>query len=282
MISPHKITKEGAEFDGYVYSKFKFGCVKSTAIMAHEMIKSFMEYDNKYNFIDQDTQVAVVGPAFKRIPSAGWLLAEYFTNQLNWYLHNKDLPIADLVKMTRTKIHEKDFGTLNLEERRAIMDEEAFSMTIDESRVKGKSLIFVDDVRITGSHENAVKRVLGTYPHDNHVFMYYAMADHGIRPSIENDLNRKYVNNFSRMIEILGHPHTMNARMVKDILRLSVEGANHLVRLMKPEIAFNIVNLAIAEGYDKFDSFKESFAVFKGIVNTEIRARAQEKLVQQL
>ena len=66
--------------------------------------------------------------------------------------------------------------------------------TCDKEFIKGKVLFFIDDIKITGSHERRIKALLESVGFDGTVvFLYYAMYEGEGHPNIENQLNYGFV-----------------------------------------------------------------------------------------
>lgn len=268
-LATHKVIRpDSLSFDPLVYSKFKYGCVDSAVSMAKEMVKTFIDYDNTYNLTDTSTKLVIASPAHRRVPSAANILAENVYLMLNWYLHNKGYNPAEMLRVNRERVYEQDYATLSADDRKKLLDTEVLSL--NERMVKDRTIIFVDDIRVTGVHENMLERVINTYPHEKHIFLYYAECNKGINPTIEDSLNKNAIDSMHDTVNILRNPHILNARMIKDLLRISASEARVFAGLVNnPKLFVNIVNNCIAEGYDKVPGFRQNFNYFKNIVSDE-------------
>jgi hypothetical protein len=269
IVSAHKITNDKEfSFDPTIYSKFKYGCVSSSVAMAEELVRTFLHHDKLYNIVDEDTEIVIVPYAYRSIPSAATFLADNIRLILNWHYHNKGLCPVSSTKIHREVICEPDFGTLSEEERNEILSNERLSL--NEDIVKNKFVLFVDDIRVTGAHERLVESMINTYPHKSHIHLYYAETAPGIVPTIENTLNKFYVKGGEELVEILSSKHYMAARMIKEILRLDRGNISRFVNSFSTlDLFINIINHAIAEGYDKLSTFKNNFNYLKNIVKHE-------------
>ncbi len=272
-LAVHKIrVGDDPTFDTNLYSKFKYGSTEAANRMAIEMVKVFVEHDTKYNIIDIDTKVCIASPAHKRVPSAANKLADDIYLMLNWYLHNKGYEASEQLRVYREAIYEEDYATLSAINRQRLLSTERLS--VNEEKIRDKFVIFIDDIRVTGTHEKLVEDMVKTYPHSGHIHLYYAECEEGVDPNIENTLNKGCVRDYNDIIEVLGGEHILNARMIKDILRMSageITQFREAYRRRTSSIGFfvNLVNSCIAEGYDKIPSFRQNFIYLKNIVKHE-------------
>lgn len=280
IVSAHKITSTNEfTFDPSLYSKFKYGCASSAIAMAEEMVVSLLEYDKKYNLIDEDTEIVIVPSAYRTVPSAATFLADNMRLMLNWHFHNKGLNPVSTAKMNRETVYEGDYGKLTASDRQEVLSKE--TLTLNGSAVKGKLVLFVDDIRITGTHEALIEKMMydnNCYTSNNYMYIYYAATVPSIPANIEDMLNKFGVRTPVDMAEIFGNRHHLSARMIKDILRLSEPDLAQFLIATAPEnehdinvdLVINLINNSIAEGFDKLPSFKHNFNYLKNIVKHEL------------
>jgi hypothetical protein len=275
IVSAHKITTDKEfSFDPTIYSKFKYGCVSSTVAMAEELVRTFLQYDRKYNLIDQDTELVIIPYAYRSIPSAATFLAENVKTILNWHLHNIGMNPVSSTKMHRQVVCEPDYGKLSQEERENVLSKEILSL--NEEVIKNKFVLFVDDIRVTGAHERVVQKMVNKYSHTAYMHLYYAEAAPSIPPHVEDILNKYAIKHLNNLIEILEGKHYLSARMVKEILRMEERLFNRFLEATNNiDLFTNIVNQSIAEGYDKLPSFKHNFNHLKNILKNEFHKSAQ-------
>lgn len=280
VVSAHKINSTNEfTFDPSVYSKFKYGCAASAVAMAEEMVVSFLDYDKKYNLIDEDTEIVIVPSAYRTVPSAATFLADNIRLMLNWHFHNKGLKPVTTTKMHRETSYEGDYGKLPVNERKEVLSKESLSM--HPRSISGKIVLFVDDIRVTGTHELLIEDMMdkhANYAAYNYIYLYYAITTPDLPPHIEDMLNKFGVRGPLEMAAIFGERHHLSARMIKDILRLDMEDLNTFLIATTPyksdhinvDLVINLVNNSIAEGFDKLPSFKNNFNYLKNIVKHEL------------
>ena len=67
----------------------------------------------------------------------------------------------ELRKINRTTTYSVDYGELSAKERLKLISNDIFK--INENFNGDEILIFIDDIKITGSHEFVIKRMLKKY-----------------------------------------------------------------------------------------------------------------------
>ena len=114
---------------------------------------------------------------------------------MNLFLAEHDKKACLESKIYRNQTYVVDYGNLNFEERVKLISNDTYY--IDKNIIDGKFCIFVDDIKITGSHELTVNKILNQYNvTGNYVFVYYAeLLNKQIHPNIENFYNYYAVNN---------------------------------------------------------------------------------------
>ena len=99
---------------------------------------------------------------------------------------------------------------LSFEDRKNLIANDTYYL--DKDFLRGKLCIFIDDIKITGSHEYTVNRILNEYSVEaDFMFLYYAeLTNFEIDPKIENFFNKKYksikkaVHQFLMTVQIYG------------------------------------------------------------------------------
>ena len=100
---------------------------------------------------------------------------------------------VSLVKIERDCTYSVDYGSLNSEERMALIEGDKFA--IEERFDSEEQLLFVDDVSISGSHQYVLEQMLIKQRIKNKVyFLYYAIVnDESLDSSIEGVMNNSLI-----------------------------------------------------------------------------------------
>jgi len=224
----HSINSEkDFPFDPKVYSRFKFGCKKSARSMASELATGFLHREEYVYAADgppesqifTGRQVVVISSAYRFVPSASTFLCQYFSGFLNDALRRRDLPPAEETRVHRRMFYTKDYGKLSEAQRQELLQSERFHM--DAEFVRGKILLFLDDVRITGMHERVIQNMLKDMHSDfDYMFLYYArLSNTGVAATIEDELNHSSIRDVWGINELIkSGNYFIGVRAIKHIL----------------------------------------------------------------
>ena len=183
--SLHKVHKERSfSFHPDDYSRFKFGDDAVAKTFGEELADGFIK---EHLVVCKDPkQFVVVSSPYSFIPTATFAMKNYFVFRLNRWLAAHQLPVVQETKVHRTITYKDDYGELNAEERMCLIGNDSFH--IDKAFLEGKTVLFLDDIRITGSHERMIMKMAGEYNLNNEIFLLYfaELANRNIHPNIEN------------------------------------------------------------------------------------------------
>lgn len=125
---------------------------------------------------------------------------------------------------------------MNYEERLRLISNDTYY--IDKEFIEGKFCILIDDIKITGSHEDTVNRILKEYNvSGNFLFLYYAeLMNSHIHPNIENDYNYAAVKKIEDLLHIVTDTNfRFNTRVIKYVLLMSERNFEFLIEGMSEE-----------------------------------------------
>ena len=158
-FSLHKIKSENTfSFDPAAYSRFKFGDGAASADFGSKLAQGFIRECMPLPS-EQNKEIVVVSSPYSFIPTATFAMKNAFVSTLNRWLALHGLPVVQETKVHRTITYKEDYGELSAAERMRLIGNDHFH--IDAAFLKGKTLFFLDDIRITGSHERMIQRMIG-------------------------------------------------------------------------------------------------------------------------
>ncbi|WP_062059760.1 phosphoribosyltransferase family protein [Aquimarina longa] len=250
--------KENHPFKPQDYSKFKFGDKFYAKKFAKELFKGFVAEYGDILLSNEDSIVILPSP-YLSIPTASNFLCYYFKKHLNKFLFENNKKVAIESKIYRNQTYVADYGNLDFEERIQMISNDTYY--IDRNFISGKLCIFVDDIKITGSHEYTVKKVLDTYDVDgDFVFVYLAeLMNKDIHPNIENYYNYAAIKDIHDIIDVLdSHDFQFNTRIVKYILKLDKEQFDFFLSKISSQRANELFELAISNNYHKIVEYENN------------------------
>ena len=261
--SLHKISeKDNCPFQEEEYSRFKFGDKSYAEKFAKELFHGFV---NQYHdLILSDKEIVTLPSPYLSIPTASNFLCYYFKKQLNSFLFKNNKKASIESKIYRNQTYVTDYGNLDFEERVKLISNDTYY--IDRNFIENKLCIFVDDIKITGSHEHTVNKILNQYNvNGDFVFVYFAeLANKEIHPKIENHYNYYAVKNVEDIVAIINSDHFQyNTRIVKFILSLNEDEFSFLINSISTQKSNDLFHLAISNNYHQIIEYKNNINIIK-------------------
>jgi hypothetical protein len=256
--SLHKISsKNDCPFSEAEYSKFKFGDSAIAEKFADELFEGFIQ--KNAGLILAHDEIVILPSPYLSIPTASNYLSLYFKARMNAFLYQNNKKALAESKIYRNQTYTADYGNLNFEDRVKMISNDTYY--IDEKYLEGKLCLFMDDIKITGSHEVTVKKIL--QQHDvkgEFVFIYFAeLMNKDIHPNIENYYNYFFVKDVSSLCSIINSKSfVFNTRTVKYILKLERKDLLELISKVKPKLLRQLFDLAVSNNYHTIEDYREN------------------------
>ncbi|HEY1054216.1 MAG TPA: phosphoribosyltransferase family protein, partial [Emticicia sp.] len=141
---------------------------------------------------------------------------------------------------------------------------------IDKDFLRGKVLLFLDDIRITGSHEMMITRMLKEYELINEVHLLYfaELVNKNIHPNIENYLNYYAVKSIFDLNEIIkGDSFAINTRIVKYILNSEPMAFNLFIQDQTESFINLLYDMAIGNEYHTIEAYQQNLNYLKTLLH---------------
>lgn len=261
--SLHKISDpDRFSFNPADYSRFKFGDDAVAEQFGTALAAGFIADQFAASYSGQ--QVVVISSPYAFIPTATFALKNHFMNHLNQWLAENGQPVAEETKIHRTVTYKDDYGQLDAAERLRLIINDKFH--IDREFLKGKTLLFLDDIKITGSHEKVILKMIREYGLVNEIYhLYFAeMVNTSIHPNIENVLNYYSVKTVADLHNIVSDERfAINTRIVKFILCAPPEAFRDFIRQQDTRFCKLLYNMAIGNSYHTIDVYQSNLNELK-------------------
>lgn len=254
-----------ASFDPRQYSRLKFGSSLAARNMGYDLADRFFR---AHGDAILSNKLVIIPSPYNYIRNAATLMTENFINRLNELCVMAAGRHVEYSIIHRKVSYTNDYGFMSKEKRKGLIDNDEFYM--NEGFYKDKLLVFIDDVRITGTHEEKLREILklSGIP-NNAMFVYYA-AYTGSEAEIEAKLNFADVKSFRDYLKMAATPdHQMLVRPMKYILgqdyntvRAAIEDGD-----LTPAMVETLFYGCLAEGYYKIPSYQANF----GLVSQAVR-----------
>ena len=263
--SLHKIIDEDqCPFDANEYSWFKFGDKQYAEKFAAELFDGFI--DKYSDLLLSKNEIVILPSPYLSIPTASNFLCYYFKKCLNSFLFNNNRKASIESKIYRNQTYVTDYGNLSFDERVKLIANDTYY--IDRNFINDKLCIFVDDIKITGSHEHTVNKILDQYNvNGDFVFVYFAeLINKEIHPKIENHYNYFAVKSVNDIVDVINRINFQyNTRIIKYILNLDEEQFTFLTNNISIEKRNELFHLAISNNYHQIIEYQDNIEMIKTI-----------------
>lgn len=239
------------------YSYFKYGDKSYAEKFAKELFDGFISHNE--GLFNTDKDIVILPSPYMAIPTASNFLCFYFKKYLDFYLFQRGKRSSIISKINRNHTYTTDYGNLSFEDRKNLIANDTYY--IDKDFLRGKLCIFIDDIKITGSHEHTVNKILNEYAvQADFIFLYYAeLMNFDIDPTIENYFNYYAVKNVDHIAEVMIKPSfQFNTRIVKYILGLESSNFEYLTSKVKKEHMDDLLELAISNNYHLIKEYENN------------------------
>lgn len=267
--SLHKIANwHSLSFSPDEYSRFKFGDDIIAKKFGTNLAKNFIHQYLRVHAISK--QIVVIASPYSFIPTATFSLKNYFVFTLNSWLAENGINVVQEAKVHRNVTYKEDYGELNAEERMNLIGNDRFQ--IDKEFVRDKALLFIDDIKITGSHEKMILKMVNEYGLSNEIHLLYfaELINKNIHPNIENQLNYHYIKSIFDLDDIIkSGSFKFNTRVVKYILNYEFSIFSIFLHNQTDEFIEMLYNMAIGNGYHGISAYSENLKFIKAHLFTK-------------
>jgi len=261
--SLHKINNtDNFGFSAAKYSRFKYGDDSIAKEFGNDLAEGFItNYLSKTPILKQ---IVVISSPYAFIPTATFSMKNYFIFRLNRWLVENNLFVVQETKVTRSITYKEDYGELDEAQRLSLIGNDKFH--IDKDFLKGKALIFLDDIKITGSHERMITKMLneGELENQTHLLYFAELTNRNIHPNIENFLNYYHVKSVFDLDDIIKNDRfSINTRIVKYILNSEFNSFKIFIQNHSDIFLELLYDMAIGNSYHTITAYQENLNLLK-------------------
>lgn len=273
-LATYNISDENSfGFSAKDYSKFKFGSSKIGQLFGDGLFKKLI--NSKNSEINSYKKIYIFTSPYDFIPTATNTIFDSVFDKLSKHLNTKC--VVEKRKIHRNTTYTDDYGSLSKDQRMKLISNDSFNLKNDFEG--NELLIFLDDIKITGSHEFVVKKTLNENRIKNDVFfMYHAILNNkNIDPTFENYLNYNYVRGVDEILKIHNESDfVLNTRFTKYILKLNDNDINYfLLNIKKIELE----KIILASKGNKYDKISEYSVNWEKIIKLHKHLKGLETVI---
>lgn len=259
------IDKDNFGFSPDEYSRFKYGSKNIAQKFGYTLAEKFID---RFSSVLKIQPLVVIPSAFSHIQTASCAMESFFVDRLNLFLFENGCQPVEQAKIHRTVTYREDYGEMSAEERFNMIKGDKFH--IDKSFLGDKVLIFIDDIKITGTHERIIIKMLDDFNIQNDCYMlYYAdLQNPTINPRIENFLNQHTIKNLVDLNQLITtEPFIFNTRVVKFILNSPHHDCIRFLKDQSFDFIRELFYLAIGNSYGQFEDYNKNLSFIQKIIN---------------
>ena len=259
-------------FNVALYSRYKYGWTVAADWFARSLGSSFLAGQPGFAY---RPRLLIASSPYRCVPTAAHALAIRLVAILNDARAAHGLPAARLVHIERRAASSGDYGTLSAEARARLMAANGLSFDRLLPYAENAHLIVVDDVKVTGAHQECLTRASDALPLRSRMFLHIAaFIDSGARPldpALEDRLNHAAIRTLDDLAAVVAGPDfSWNVRVCKFLLNPAnrYRLAEFLARMPVRRVR-ELHDNSQRDGYAQMDAYRGSHA----IVRAELRQR---------
>lgn len=255
----HQFDDSSISFSPVEYSMLKFGDDVIARRFGAEVAAAL--YDNHLPLL-LDTQCVVIASPYNFVHNAATVMSKYVIDNLNGMLSMHGGYRVETTVIHRKVTYTNDYGFLEKDKRKSLLSGDEFY--INEDFIKDKTLIMVDDVRITGTHEDKLIDVLAAKGLDNTCIYTYFAEYGGDLPSIESRINFAAIRTIEDYVQLSKRPnHHLIVRPIKYMLSQEPMVFVAAMQKMPAEFIQRLYFACIGEGYHQLPQYQITFAMLR-------------------
>ncbi len=255
---------EDAPFRPEQYSRLKFGCDQAAREMGHQIADAFFE--KNASTILNSRSLMIPSP-FNFVPNAANVMTMHLLNRLNNHIVDAKGNHVEYATVPRKISYVEDYGFLSGEDRKLLLAGDRFYF--NSQHFQGRCLLFIDDVKITGTHQNKLVQLMHEQQLENKTFFLYFARYTGDRPNIESEINFAAVKSIKDVNRIVMEPnHHTTVRKIKYILSADPDELyNDFLRFRSYRYLETLYFNCLNEGYYKIQKYQANIDLIRNVVN---------------
>lgn len=208
----------------------------------------------------------VTGPPVRSLPSAANLIAVQVVHHLRRH-DRSNLSLKNLRKLPDLdRFPHGHFANLDAAARSSVLTRSSTDSWVRDHSFAGRSVVVVDDVRVTGANERALRPFLASLGAERVLWAYLLdlRVDPESAPSVEEPrLNSLFLDENENVAQVLSqHDIQPTTRLVWGLFAMSTDDFAVVSDAISPALAFKVVSILLREGLQPFSEIEERWRFF--------------------
>lgn len=252
-------TLEDAPFAVEDYSRLKFGCDATAKKFGYQLAETFFAAHSDKLLANQ---CVIIPSPYNFVKNAATIMTLHFVDRINELCVNANGQHVEYMTVARKVSYTADYGFLSKEKRKGLINQDTFYF--NREQVRGKLLIFIDDVKITGAHEEKLIDVLSTRKLKNDAMFLYFAEYFGDQPEVEAKLNFAAVKSPMDYVKLTKtDDHHLIVRPIKYLLGQESGVFNAIVHELDEKFLSKLFFASLAEGYSQIPIYQQNVSRLK-------------------
>ncbi len=244
------------------YSRLKFGDDMAAREFGHTLAQGFFAAHGSALAV---RPTVVIPSPYNYVRNAATVMSRHFVDRLNHLLVDAGHAHVDFSIIHRKVSYTQDYGFMSQEQRHRLIADDVFYL--NDQFYLGKTLVFVDDIKITGTHEKRLRSILagnGSLSQNESFYVYYAQLTGESSPDIEGALNFSDIKTLAQYLDLAARPnHHVIVRPIKFLLGRDEHEFQSFLDACSPEMAREIYHGCLGEGYYNVPGYRSNFLALK-------------------
>ncbi|QMW05340.1 phosphoribosyltransferase family protein [Spirosoma foliorum] len=241
------------------YSRFKFGSNELAKQFGYELAQKFFD---KHADLLLSNKVVVFASPYNFVQNAASIMANHFVHKLNRLLVNANGQHVETSVIHRRVTYVNDYGFLSKEKRKSLISNDTFYL--NKKFIKGKVLLFLDDIRITGTHEDKLIELIQAEKLTNNcMFLYYAeLLGDSVGADIEAYLNLHAIKSPQNLLSVMeqeGAHYNLIVRPIKYLMGQPAPEFLIALHAMPKPLREELYYSCLGEGYYCVPAYQTNF-----------------------
>lgn len=251
----------GLPFDRVGYSRFKYGYTPPGRQYGHELAVILTNQLNDQRGLGDGRPIRIVSAPYRSVPTASHVIASSLSIELGLSAIRRGLEPPSVLRFYKAQIGESSYAQGSLETRRSMVP--SLGLHIDTSLVKDCHLLVVDDIRITGTAEQATAAYVEPLHPASVWYLHAARLDEAVsktHPGLEDELNQTVQHPLADIVRDSREGNfQLNTRVLRHILEADNESLFDAFVLTAPRwLLSEILETAVGNGLAYFTKYRES------------------------
>lgn len=240
----------GKELDFVLYSEFKYGRRSAAELFGDRIAEQLI--DQFHTQITPGEEIVVLGTPYKNLPNAARLLAITVERHLR-----ASGFLSSYGRIYQDHVGEGVYSTFTQAERDARNGQK--NRFFDPKKLEGRHIVVIDDVRITGSVQRSIAKLLADVPKLSLTIVNLAQLDPELaqrEPQLEHALNHLAVKDLSDVLRLMmSGDFVLVTRVVRFILQSAPHEVLWLLERLRADQVTMLYEAVIEERYDQIEDY---------------------------